>query len=384
MTIRRRRPGPIFLAAILLTAVLPVTAAAVGSSAQASLSPRSLPTWAHGSITGAGPHNGVRLVLVAWPGRKVRVGQKVQLQVVGKATSSGSGSYAIRSTVTLPKGLHNLEVLARSSAAVGTFSFARRVGRGGRALVAVDGSASTGPVEVNIRMMALPKSAVPAVPHPGLPCILPKKIREFGKKMVDIGGLYSIGMPRAEMVMTYAEGSTTTIGVDVSIPLAGDSFTAGGTFTETKTGTEGFTPQFGAEENMQTPYTFGEYNFCGVIDQVQPETWATGQHTVTVLAPAAVKCSSHFPAGGTFTTSNETAGTFTAGVNLKKEIGVNLSAQSGYNKDTSITWTFPHGGGYLCGTNNFPSLAAWNVMDVSSSGNPLPRPVKGRSPVKRH
>ncbi len=132
---------------------------------------------------------------------------------------------------------------------------------------------------------------------------------------------------------------------------------------------------------MQTPYTFGEYSFCGVVNQVQPGAWVTGgSHAVTVIPPSAHKCSRRFHGGETFSTENETAGTFTAGVDLKNEIGISLSAQSGYNKDTAITWKFPQGGGYLCGTNNYPSLAAWNVMDPSNVGNSPP--VRGHSPVK--
>jgi hypothetical protein len=126
MTLRRRRRGPVLIAVTLLAVALP-TATAVGS-AHASSPPRSLPTWAHGSITGAGPHNGVRLELVAWPTRgKIRTGQKVHLRVIGKATSGSSGGYSIKPTVALPKGLHNLEVLARSKSAVGAFSFGRKV-----------------------------------------------------------------------------------------------------------------------------------------------------------------------------------------------------------------------------------------------------------------
>jgi hypothetical protein len=102
----------------------------------------------------------VRLELVVWPkAKKVRVGQKVHLQVIGKATSSSSGRYVIHSSVTLPQRIYNLEVLARSRVAVGAFSFSRRVVRRGRALaVAANGRASTGPVRANIHMMRLPRS----------------------------------------------------------------------------------------------------------------------------------------------------------------------------------------------------------------------------------
>ncbi len=135
-------------------------------------------------------------------------------------------------------------------------------------------------------------------------------------------------------------------------------------------GEEGIPAQTGVQENMQTPYTFGLYSLCGgLMHQALPEEWVTGSHTVTVLPPKAKKCSDHFLTGETFHTNDEKAGTFSAGVDLKQEIGVNLSAQSGYDKDTSITWTFPKGGGFLCGTNHFPPKAAWNVMDVSKSGN---------------
>src|SRR6185437_13627093 len=363
MTIRARRLALNLPVAVLLTAGV-ASAAVAASSAQASSSPRSLPTWAHGSITGAGPHNGVRLVLVVWPTSKIRVGQKVHLQVVGKATSSSSGSYAIHSSVALPKGIHNLEVLAHSSAAVGAFSFPRKITPGG-ALVAVDGGAKPGPVTANIHMMALPKSALSAVPRDFNICFTTtKKIREIGPKLVDVGGMYSL-MPDGKMQETYMAGSNTTIGVGVSAALPGGvgSFSAGGTFTATSSGTEKFPALVGKIVNEQTPYSFGEYtNVCGLLHQVQPEVWATGRNTVNVNPPPIDKCGVNLGSGGVYIRTTGTAGTFKAGVDLTKVIGISLSAQSGYNKNVSITYTFPSEGGFLCGSNNYPSVAAWDLM----------------------
>jgi hypothetical protein len=376
MTIRKRRYAPVALAGMVLIGMLPIAGWREAAPALSS-SPRSLPTWAHGTITGAGPHSGVRLMLVAWPQSSklanVKVGQQVRTQVIGVATSSSSGTYSIHPTIRSTKGLVNLEVIGRSSKAIGAYSFGAII-RGNVIAAAMAGAGQNGqPVTANIHMLALPKALQTTANHPAFACP-PKatKTRQLGQKMVDIAGLYSIGMPRAKMKMTYAAGSTTTIGVDVSVPFTNGSFSAGGTFTVTKTGSEGFPVQAGVEEDMQTPFTFGEYTFCGLLHQVIPEVWVTGQHTLTVLPPAATKCSHRYPAGGTYSTSDEKAGTFSAGVDLKKEIGVNLSAQSGYNKDTSITWTFPASGGYLCGTDNYPSLAAWDVMDVARTGNPPP------------
>jgi hypothetical protein len=389
LTIRKRRPGPILLAAALLTAALP-TAAATASSLQASKSPSSLPTWAHGSITGAGPHSGVRLLLVEWPSgsalTKARVGQKIPLRVLGKATSTSSGSYTLRSGVTLSKGIHNLRVLARSGVAVGTFAFPREIVRRGRALVAVavngSASASTGPVRANIHMMALPKAEqLTARRHPSIPYCPPftYKRRDLGKKWVKIGGLWAVGIPDGEFQMTYSEGATTSIGIGVDVPFTGGSFQVGGTEAETKTGGEGFTPQFGVEEAMQTYFRFVKVSVCGIgpgsgYTDVEPGEWATGQNEVFAKPPGTVEknCGGHVPHLGTFQTTDEKAGTFSAGVNLKKEIGINLSAQSGYNKNVGIFMTMGTGGGNFCGTNALPPKAQWVVMDQTKFGNPGP------------
>jgi hypothetical protein len=153
------------------------------------------------------------------------------------------------------------------------------------------------------------------------------------------------------------------IGVGLSIPGDAGSFSFAGTFTQTSSGSEQFPTLVGKIVNEQTPYTFGEYATCGMT-QVQPEIWVTGRHTVNIKAPnVSNKCSVNLGPGGVFTRNSGTAGTFSAGVDLKKEIGFNLSAQSGYNQNVSIKYTFPSEGGFLCGTNGYPSVASFDIMD---------------------
>lgn len=365
MRIRTRRLAVNLPVAVLLSA--PLITAAVGNGAQASSSPRSLPTWAHGSITGAGPHNGVRLVLVAWPSQsamaKIRVGQKVHLRVVGKTTSSTSGRYAIHASVALSKGIHNLEVLARSSVAVGAFGFARKVTQRGAALLAVDGSAITGPVTANIHMMALPKWERSPVRHPSIGCIpIAVKTRELGQKYVTVAGLYSTLFP-ASMKMTYTAGSNTTLGLGISVSGEYGSFTTAGTFTETA-GSKVLFPHESNEtgRRMQTKYTFGVYNVCSIV-HVTPEKFAGGDNEPHGWIPGTVASNcTHYNNGGGLNRTSGTAGTFSAGVDLKKVIGISLSAQSGYTKQVSILYTFP-AGGWLCGSNDVPPSAKWDVMD---------------------
>jgi len=297
---------------------------------------------------------------------KIRVGQTKRLQVLGSATSSSSGKYTIRSSVVLSKGIHNLEVLARSSVAVGAFSFPRKViGRAG-ALVAVDSSAATGPVTVNIRMRALPRSEVPAVPDPGICLAIIKKTRELGKRLVKVAGLYSTEFP-ASMKLNYSSGSTTTVGVGVGIEGENGSFEAGGTFTETNSSKVLFPGESDETgRDMQTQYTWGIYRLsCGLMPQVTPERLAGGDNEPHgwIPATAGTNCTHYNPGGGLNRTTG-TAGTFSAGVDLKKVIGINLSAQSGYTKQVAITYKFPQGG-YLCGTDDIPTFAKWDVMDPS-------------------
>jgi len=169
-------------------------------------------------------------------------------------------------------------------------------------------------------------------------------------------------MPDGQMQETYTAGSETTLGVGVSISGDIGSFSEEGTFTQTSSGAETFPAVMGKIVNEQTPYDYGEYTICGLMQQVQPEGWATGRHTVKVKPPSLDKCGTNVGPHGTFTRNTGTAGTFKAGVDLKKVIGISLSAESGYNNDVSIRYTFPHEGGYMCGSNNFPNVAAWDLM----------------------
>lgn len=169
------------------------------------------------------------------------------------------------------------------------------------------------------------------------------------------------------MKLTYSAGSNTTIGVGISV---GGSFSFGGTFTVSASGTEKFPTLVGKIANEQTPYTFAQYRTCGIL-QVQPEIWVTGRNTVNIKAPNVSKdCSINFGPGGMFNRTTGTAGTFRVGVDLEKEVGFNLSAQSGYNQKVSILYTFPSEGGFLCGSNNFPSVASFDIMSpCNSAGN---------------
>jgi hypothetical protein len=177
-------------------------------------------------------------------------------------------------------------------------------------------------------------------------------------------------MPNGKIQETYSTGAETTISVDASVGGIYGGYTGEGTFTQSTSSSEPFKTQVGKIVNQQTPYTFGLYRVC-LLDQIQPEVWATGQHVVSVNPPPLGKdtCGEHIPGGLTFTRSMGRAGTFTAGLDFEKDkLSESASFQSGYNKDVSITYTFPPGGGYMCGTNALPTASAFDEM--SPLGNP--------------
>jgi hypothetical protein len=124
--------------------------------------------------------------------RKDRAGQTVHLQVVGKATSGSSGSYSIRPAVKLPGGLHNLEVLARS--------------RVGRIQLRPEGGAER-TCSGRGRWQREHQAGDREYTNDGAPASS-RKIKEFGLRMVDVGGLYSL-MPDGKMQETYTAGSST-------------------------------------------------------------------------------------------------------------------------------------------------------------------------------
>lgn len=199
--------------------------------------------------------------------------------------------------------------------------------------------------------------------HPSLVYCPPFAIkhRELGQRMVTVGGLYS-EVADGTTQETYSAGSNTTLGIGVSISGDNGSFGLGGTFTQTTSGSEPFPVLTNDSVHEQTPYPFGVFAACG-MSQVQAEAWATGEHHVFVQPPdfPFKNCGGNLGPLGKFIRKSGTAGTFEAGVDLKKVIGIDLSAQSGYNKNVSITYKAPSGG-FMCGTNGLPNDAGFDVL----------------------
>lgn len=86
--------------------------------------------------------------------------------------------------------------------------------------------------------------------------------------------------------------------------------------------------------------------------QVNPTSWAAGETRGHQGVPKATHCDP-WPAGGTFTKSDTTAWEFSSGVSISGNIGINLSARTGYDSHASVHYHFGHRT-YRCGKKDDP------------------------------
>lgn len=104
-------------------------------------------------------------------------------------------------------------------------------------------------------------------------------------------------------------------------------------------------------------YWYGDYG-CYLYDyEVRPTGWQGGASSQSISStPSATYCS-NIGAGVTVNKTTGTAVTWTKGVSIKSYIGIDLSARTGFDTETSYTWSFASAG-RLCGSNTtYPTAA---------------------------
>jgi hypothetical protein len=185
---------------------------------------------------------------------------------------------------------------------------------------------------------------------------------------VTVGATYS-NMPDVNMGFTYEAGQDSSLGVGISIgPPAGsnpDDYPGFGIFFASA----GWQMSFGSFSTIPFTGTSGDANTLyrtGFVYYLylepctgftaQPTVFAGGSKEVSTTPPAENNafCRDYgpTPASNPIDLNDENAQAFSAGVSINALIGVNLSAQTGYDHSAAATYGFPKGG-YLCGTNEF-------------------------------
>jgi hypothetical protein len=310
-----------------------------------------------------GSSTGGRLVkLLVWPRAKVvaalRPGDRVPLQVAGSAITSPSGRYSIR--VTSPAalessadhGIVNLEVMTVTRAGFGAFSFPRRLVSTphGAALAAVAGSARADPQTANLRLIHA------AIRQPDT-CGDMHLLSSYGPQKTTVGDTYSI-VKGVTMNFDYGNGQNSSLGVGIA---GSGGFSASGTYSISSTSEEDFPTQTGhVSTRYRTEFVYGLFAVECAPDQTQPTSFAGGATTKSATAPAAGFCVS-FQAGSTFIKDTTSAYNFTGGVDISGDIGINLSAQTGYDSSAELRYKFSITR-LLCGTDADPGGAAQRIV----------------------
>ncbi len=174
------------------------------------------------------------------------------------------------------------------------------------------------------------------------------------------------------MEFTYLSGSSSTLGAAADT----GGWTASGTYTVSGGATQNW-PYVNVTNgyNRKTDFTYKEYlNTCNGYS-THATDWEGGNTTSTVSIQPAGDCvpENATQQNPTFDLNYSQAWTYSTGVTVP-QIGINLSARSGYSNATSTAFWFTDFAHqrYLCGRTGFPGYTAQSpgylVAGASSSG----------------
>ncbi len=381
--------------------------ASVGASNMASV--------AGGTVTGAGsaPVAGAVVDLYAWPSDTVLMAMKIGAQVpttlLATATTSEAGKYMLRvpmaslKAAAVDSGYANLEI---SGAGGGIWFLSYQTG----ALPA----RPSAPVTVNFSARRHLCGKNKDGEYYAASSFV--KLRQLKAAPATVGQGYIGPVKTAgdhidfEYDQTGTRSQTSTLGVGISAVGVSVGYTGDGTNTSTSEGSEGF-PSQTKNSLFLTDFNVGEFRAeCyGLISekvphekqkgncprtftnqehvkepvhkciwQVESTGWDAGAQSSHPKSPPSTPakfCGGRQEAGSRFSTTDEMAVQWSSGFNIGLSNGIkgvslnatfSSSAQTGYDTNAQIVYTFKHGG-YACGTNHDPPKAAIVVMRGTKS-----------------
>lgn len=340
------------------------------------------PAVVSGRLTDAdGSPTSGRVAVVVWPRAEAMAalddGDPVKTIIVGQDIAGPDGRFEVKVDPSVPLGEYteddgtlNLEIRAHGAKGTGLFAFSRRfVGEsephwedpgfsGDQASSRVAGDAA---VALDGPVVGASGSAPMSGDKTGT---CPDYIVDTYRNVpVDVGETYNGPVNTSRFI--YQQGSTSSLGVGVSVSGAFGSYSVGGTAIGTTTSTITW-PWTSANQRRlyRTTYTYrkidiwnGYYTCEHWRYEVRPVAWEGGSASLALsYTPNATWCAPQ-DAGAQYEKVTGTAYTFTAGVYLSAYIGANLSARTGFNTLTAHKYDFVSAG-RLCGTNAMPPDAA--------------------------
>jgi len=318
------------------------------------------------------------IVLYAWPTQdtlsRLHPGDHVKLVPVAKAIAGTDGTFSLRIDPTAPMaevtssaGIVDFELEGQSSSGISHFSFPRRLTASHTWTTlsgAPAGSASAALVPVVDDSAVQSGESAPA-PLPAETKICSTTLVSVYSPAWDIVGEVYTG-PHADAQLVYQQGSTSTVGIGISVSGTSGTFSASGSSSLTDTGVVTY-PNYGPTHNIveQSEFRSAKYSIVCTIHgttydhhfEVRPYDWiGGGTQYVAAGPPTATNCT---PVGAGIgeTVNTGTAITFTNGYSMSGQIGIDLSTSTGFTTNTELRFNFVSSGN-LCGSNGYPFNAA--------------------------
>jgi hypothetical protein len=327
----------------------------------------------HGQVVGTNgqPITGASITLVAWPPHRVldnlRPGQPVPWKVLGTVVSGQTGSYslaseplsAIRSVVE--SDFVNLELLASTATSFGDFGFPVRVIRKvhGTLLASFTGKMTPAfPKTVNFRLSPA-HHKVPST-SPGGTCKAQSTyLHSLGKQQVVIGESWS-KISGVKMGFTYLTGQSSQLGYGISSTGSKGSWSAGGTAASSKSAEQDFPTFYNAvSHHYLTVLKYGYYQIipvtCVLYYKALEDEFVGGSIEKSTGSIKADNCAEYQGAGAGVVLNKNAAYTYETGVNITDIIGIDLSSQTGYDTQTTISFHVTRGTHWLCGDTTYPA-----------------------------
>lgn len=332
------------------------------------------------SGTVAGAAGQVRVVLYLWPSQAavaaLEPGQRVPLRALASQMTS-SGRYALSvdpAALDMTMGsIVNMQVIASAKGGMDSYSFSRQlaVGNAGRpVLAALAGPTRTAPQTADLRLPRCGSGnhrhycACP-LPSGGVPDHIVFK-KNLGEKSVIVGALFSRDRDITAK-FSYEQSQSSSLGVGIS---AGDSyanFSERGTFSVSSSSGVDFPRFHGHTAHLyKTEFRYGKYRWrCDIIQngvtsqiwgawQVQANDFGGGATTPELHQSPDARFCVFQEAHSTFHKSTSAAFEFTKGASLSDSIGIDLSAQTGYDRRARLAYTVGNTGRQICGLKGPP------------------------------
>ena len=392
-----------------------------GTEGRGGIPQASTPALVTGTITDeSGNPLAVDLHLVAWPSESrveaMEVGEAVPVTRVAETTSAEDGSFELRIDSATPMdefsndaGIVNFDIVSTGSEASATYSFSRRQIEAGNTAIWIDAlqeprgheEPATLHLPIDVTMvvggtstetstsseefdaayqetLGSAPSDTNALPGTELLAIAPTLASSSGTCPVTlvktytaqwdlVGELYNY---YSKGQYTYTTGANSVLGIGYSASGAYGSFKASGTASKSSTSTQGF-PTYGeyAMRYLDTKFQYGLYAYYGYNGfycsflgyYARPYKFFGGVSARTVSTrPTATHCTS-FASGSFFVTENATASTWSNGMKMGSQIGIDLSSRTGWTSAAKLRYDFTRAS-KACGNNNPPPSAARVVV----------------------